>query len=360
MTALRNTYKIMKVFFKYIIVFFAAMLFAGAIIIGYFVNEFFIKKPAAGAAPIAFTIEKGASAKKVSKDLRAAGIIDNVFVFEIYVRLIRAEDIFQPGDYKFFPGENINAIVKEMTAINIKENKFTLIEGWTLKDIAKYLADKKFISRENDLYYLTGRPATDYRKTRIDFAGGWEYDFLADKPAYAGLEGYVYPDTYRVLTEAGVRGLLKKSLDNFDKKLTPELRVEIRRQGKTIFEVVIMASVVEKEVRGYEDRRLAADLFWRRLKMGMPLGADSTINYITGSGRARSTYDDLKIDSPWNTYKYAGLPLGPISNPSIEAIRATIYPAANNYLYFLTDKEGAVHFAKTAAEHSRNRAKYLE
>lgn len=307
-------------------------------------NEFFLKRPAQDAAPVAFTIEKGASVKKISKDLAAAGLIDNIFVFETYVWLLQAESIFQPGEYKFFPGTNINSVVKELIAINVEEDRFTIIEGWTLKDIAKYLENKKLIKQGADL----------------DVGGGWNYGFLADKPVYANLEGYVYPDTYRILVGAGARGLIKKSLDNFDKKLTPELRAEIKRQGKTIFEVVTMASIVEKEVRGYEDRRIVADLFWRRIKIGMPLGADSTINYITGSGRDRSTYDDLKIDSPYNTYKYAGLPRGPICNPSIEAIRAVIYPAANNYLYFLTDKDGAVHYARNSAEHNANRAKYLK
>lgn len=350
----------MKIVFKFFIIIFVFVLFVGTVMAGYFFNEFYFKKPAEGTAPVALTIEKGDSVKKISKNLKADGIIDNVFVFETYTRLIQAQDIFQAGDYKFLPGENINSIVKEMTAINIKENTFTLIEGWTLKDTAKYLVDKKIISREGDWYNLTGRPAVDYKKTKVDFSGRWKYDFLADKPAYVSLEGYIYPDTYFVLDEAGTKGLIKKSLDNFDKKLTPDLRAEIRRQGKTIFDIVTMASIVEKEVRGYEDRRIVADLFWRRVKMGMPLGADSTINFITSSGRDRSTYQDLQIDSPWNTYKYAGLPLGPICSPSIEAIRATIYPTPNNYLYFLTDKSGAVHYAKTAAEHAKNRAKYLD
>lgn len=350
----------MKTVFKCLIIIFLSVLFVGTVAAGYFFNEFYFKKPAVGVALMAFTVEKGDSVKKISNNLKADGIIKNAFVFEIYVRLIQAEDIFQAGDYKLLPGENINSIVKEMTAINIKENTFTLIEGWTLKDTAKYLVDKKIISREGDWYDLIGRPAVDYRKTKVDFSGGWKYDFLADKPAYASLEGYIYPDTYFVLAEAGTKGLIKKALDNFDRKLTPDLRTEIQRQGKTIFQVVTMASVVEKEVRGYEDRQKVADIFWRRVKMGMPLGADSTINYITQSGRDRSTYDDLKIDSPWNTYKYAGLPLGPICSPSIEAIRAAIYPTSNNYLYFLTDKNGAVHFAKTAAEHNANRARYLE
>ncbi len=350
----------MKKIFRWFAVFLILALFAGVILSGYFLNELFFKRPARGAEAVSFLVEKGESVKKIAGELQKTGIIPNAFIFEAYVRLIQAEDIFQAGDYNLLPGSPINTLVEALTSINIKENKFTLIEGWSLNDIADYLVGKKIVSRENDFYFLTGRPAVDYRKIKIDFVKNRTYDFLSDRPAYATLEGYIYPDTYRVLAEAGAEGLIKKALDNFGKKLTPELRAEISRQGKTIFQVVTMASVVENEVRGYEDRRIAADLFWRRLKIGMPLQADSTINYVTDSGRDRSTFDDLKIDSPWNTYKYGGLPLSPICNPSIEAIRAAIYPTPNNYLYFLTDKDGNVHYAKTVIEHAKNRTKYLK
>jgi len=349
----------MKIFRWLVIILFLAI-FAGVIFSGYFLNELYFKRPASGAEAAAFTVAKGESVKKIAGELQRAGIIPSAFIFESYVRLIQAEDIFQAGDYKLLPGSSINALVEALTSINIKESRFTLIEGWSLKDVADYLITKKTVSQENDFYFLTGRPATDYRKTKVDFVRNWTYDFLIDRPAYATLEGYVYPDTYRVLDEAGAEGLVKKALDNFGKKLTPELRAEISRQGKTIFQVITMASILENEVRGYEDRRMVADIFWRRIKIGMPLQADSTINYVTQSGRDRSTYDDLKIDSPWNTYKYAGLPLGPICSPSIEAIRAAVYPSPNSYLYFLTDKNGVVHYAKTTAEHAKNRAKYLD
>lgn len=349
----------MKLLFKYLLTTILLLMFAGAVSAGYFLNEFFLKRPAAGAAAAAFVIDKGESVKKISQALKDAGIINSAFIFESYVWLVGREGVFQPGEYGLKPGASIASLVDDLTAINVKESQFTLIEGWNLKDMAEYLEEKKLIKQDSGLYFLTGRPAVDYRKTKVDFQGGWNYGFLADKPAYVSLEGYIYPDTYKILAEGNAENLLKKALNNFDRKLTSELREEIKNQGKTIFEVVTLASIVEKEVRAYDDRRIVADLFWRRIAKGMPLQADSTINYITDSGRARSTFDDLKIDSPWNTYKYAGLPLGPISNPSIEAIRAVIYPQKNDYLYFLTGKGGKVYYAKTSAEHIRNR-KYLE
>jgi UPF0755 protein len=148
-------------------------------------------------------------------------------------------------------------------------------------------------------------------------------------------------------------------LDNFDKKLTQDLRDEIARQKKTIFEIVTMASILEKEVQTDEDRAMVADIFWRRLKAGMPLQADSTINYITGKSDSRANLTDIQIDSPYNTYKYPGLPVGPIGNPGLSAIKAAIYPKANGYWYFLTTDDGKVIYAKSFDEHKANKAKYL-
>jgi UPF0755 protein len=348
----------MKKAVKTITISFLFLLFAGATLAGYFANEFYWKRPAAGIAPVHFAIEQGSGVKTIGADLAKAGIIKNRFVFETYVWLTASQGIFQAGEYDVRPGVSIANLVAQLTEIVIKSWRITLIEGWTLKDMTENLQAQKIIKDVKELYALTGRPLIDYRKTPVDYSP-WNHSFLSDKPPYLGLEGYVYPDTYYVLQKDGVRGLVQKALNNFDRKLTPEMRAEIKRQGKTIFQVVTLASVVEREVRGYDDRRIVADLFWRRIKIGMPLQADSTINYITDSGRDRSTYDDLKIDSPWNTYKYAGLPLGPISNPSIESIRAVIYPTSNDYLYFLTDKNGVVHYGRTGAEHTKNRAKYL-
>ncbi|MFA5133911.1 MAG: endolytic transglycosylase MltG [Patescibacteria group bacterium] len=347
-------------FVKYFFITLIFIIFAAVTVAGYFTLEFFWKKPSSNAKIVVFNITKGDGVKRISAALKDAGIIKSTFGFETYVWLVGLDGVFQPGEYGLRAGENISSLVRELTTVSTKENQFTLIEGWDLIDIAKYLQEKKLIKNDDEFYYLTGRPGVDYRKEKVDFKGGWNYEFLSDKPAYANLEGFIYPDTYRILAEGNVESLIKKALNNFDKKLTSDLREEIGRQKKTIFEVVTMASVVEKEIGSYEDRRIVADIFWRRLKMGMALQADSTVNYITQSGRARSTYADLKTDSPWNTYKYSGLPLGPICNPSIEAIKATIYPQKNDYLFFLTDKNGVTHYAKTNAEHNINRAKYLK
>jgi UPF0755 protein len=148
-------------------------------------------------------------------------------------------------------------------------------------------------------------------------------------------------------------------LNNFDNKLPPELREEIAKQKKTIFEIITMASVIEKEARG-EDMALISDIFWRRIGEGIALQSDATVNYATGKYETQPSLDDLEIDSPYNTYKYRGLPKGPIGNPGLEAIRAAIYPKANNYWYFLHTKDGQTIYSRNFNEHKANKLKYLQ
>jgi len=154
--------------------------------------------------------------------------------------------------------------------------------------------------------------------------------------------------------------LIKKTLNNFDKKLKASTRDEISKQGKTIFEVLTLASIIEREVPNKVDKKMIADIFLKRLKVGIGLQSDATINYVTGKGLAQPSYADLEIDSPYNTYKYRGLPPGPISNPGIDSIEAVVYPTSNDYYYFLTTHEGEVIYSIDYDEHLTNKAKYLD
>jgi len=346
----------MKIYIKILI--FTILLFP-VLIVGYILHTFFVQEPDTSNTPITFVITKGTGVASISSNLKKSGIIESDTLFKIYVLVFGLDKNFQPGDFYLTPGLNYKKLVEELTKVRISEKSFTIIEGWKLKDIADGLIKAGWINNEDELYKLTGRPAYDYRGKNIQLENSWDYDFLASKPKGANLEGYIYPDTYKVLEEEGVEVLLTKALDNFDKKLTTELRAEIEKRGESIYDILIIASILEKEVNTFNDRQIVSDIIRRRIKYNMPLQMDSTVNYFTNSGRARSTYGDLAVDSPWNTYKYAGLPLGTISNPSILSIRAAIYPKANNYLYFLTDKSGNVYFASTGAEHQANR-KYLD
>lgn len=309
-----------------------------------------------------FGISAGQSVNQISSHLKEQGIIKSMFIFEAYIWLKKLGSKMQIGEYEIAPRTPISKLARDFTASpEQRERKITIPEGWTVRDIGFYF-ENLGIAQAEELQELVGFQAADYRKNREfpelkDFSA--EFNFLADKSKYLGLEGYLFPDTYRLRANAKIEDIVKKMLDNFGKKFTPELRAEVSRQKKTIFDIVRMASLLEAEVRGKTDKEIVADIFWRRLALGMPLQADSTINYFTFKKNARSESKDLKKDSPWNTYKYRGLPLGPIGNPGLESILAAIYPKSNQYLYFLTDKDGNVHYAKTFDEHNKNRRRYL-
>ena len=170
------------------------------------------------------------------------------------------------------------------------------------------------------------------------------------------LEGYIYPDTY-FLDPADFKpeDLIYLTLDNFEKKIT-ELP---KSQSKYSFhQIITMASIIENEVRNFSDRKMVSGILWKRLENAWPLGADATLLYITNDRKITS--EDLEIDSPYNTRKYAGLPPGPVSNPSIESITAAIFPEQSNYWFYLTTLDtGEVIYAETNEEHNANRKKYL-
>ena len=185
-------------------------------------------------------------------------------------------------------------------------------------------------------------------------------------PKNLSLEGYLFPDTYYFRKEEGgdgkegIKNFVKLMLTNFDKKLTPALRTEIERQKKSIFEIVTTSSLIEKEVRTFDDKKIVSGILRKRLKTGIPLQIDATIVFITGKKTTEISIEETKIDSPYNTYKYKGLPLGPIANPGIESIIAALYPESSEYWYYLSAPDGKTIFSRTLEEHNIAKFKYLK
>jgi len=258
---------------------------------------------------------------------------------------------------------------KPVEIIPAAEKTIKVLEGWTLRDIASRLEDNNLSSKE-DFFAVAGEPQTDYRRA-IDgeppFDFSKEFNFLDDKPKYYGLEGYLFPDTYRVYASSTPADVIRKMLANFDKKLTPQMRADIKAQGKTIYEIITLASLIEKEAPidyysgDNKDAKLIAGVFLNRLRIGQGLQADATLSYIFNDNKPAHSGAELEVDSPYNTYKYRGLPPGPICNPGILAIEAAIYPAQTDYNYFLTPKgKREVIYARTYEEHLNNKYKYLK
>lgn len=244
------------------------------------------------------------------------------------------------------------------------DRSVTLIEGWNSKQIADKLADSQLGFSAVDFLKVAGQPRQDYRSLPAsqwpeDFSD--RYDFLNDKPKYVGLEGYLFADTYRFRPSSSPEEAIEKMLDNFDRQLTPKMRQDIAKQGKSIYQIVTMASLLEKEVKTEKDMKVVSDIFWSRIKNGQRLESCATLAYIIGQNKPQYSFEETRIDSPYNTYINDGLPPGPIGSPSLKAIRAAIYPTANDYNFFLTRPDnGATVFSHDFEEHKANKAKYLE
>ncbi|MFA5853565.1 MAG: endolytic transglycosylase MltG [Patescibacteria group bacterium] len=308
---------------------------------------------------VVYVVNPGDGARVIAQGLEKAKLIrsEKYFLFIVWRRGNQAK--FASGAFELSPSMTTGEIETMLAGGKpiSNERNVTVLEGWTLDDVAEYL-EKEGVASQKEFYAEVGESAKFAKAGELP---DWEasYPALKGLPETSSLEGYLFPDTYRIYADGGAKALVRRMLDNFETKLTPELRKEIASSGRSIRDIVIMASVIEREVRGAEDSAMVSDVFWKRVDAGKGLEADSTVNYITGHSKPSVSWDETRIDHPWNTYKYRGLPAGPIGNPGMTAILAAIRPKSNPYWYFLTDKEGKVHYGKTLDEHNANKAKYL-
>ena len=249
----------------------------------------------------------------------------------------------------FFPKPTPKIVYKAEETIKI-------LEGWTNQDIADYFSNRGKWTKTEFLEVSDSASSTEYY-----FA---KYNFFDAKKSPDSLEGYLFPDTYRIFASSTISEVVTKMLDNFDHKLTPQMRSDIKKQGKTISEIVTMASIIEKEApfngQDNSDAKIVSGIFWNRIENGQALQSDATLSYIYKDNRPTHSGEELNNSSPYNTYKFRGLPPGPICNPGLLALEAAIYPANTNFNYFLTAPDGNIYYAKTYDEHLKNKNKYLK
>jgi len=311
-----------------------------------------------------FEIKEGEGVHQISRNLKSQGLIANSFIFETYIWATKSGSKILAGEHKINDHWSIRQLVNFLISGNALENErtITILEGWNLRDIVNYFVKEGIITESDELYGLVGYPGVDYTGNFTlpnpkDFSS--DYEFLIEKPKNLSLEGYLFPDTYRVYKNASLEDIIKKMLDNFDKKIDSKILGEIDNQNKKLYDILTLASIIEKEAKTLEDKKRVAGVYYNRLKIGMALQADPTVNYITEKQTDRPSHEDLEVKSLYNTYKYPGLPPGPICNPGLDSIMAAIYPEKNNYMYFLNTPDGKMIFSKTLSEHRRNREKYF-
>lgn len=282
---------------------------------------------------ISFRVTNGDGVRVIASNLAEENLIRSSTAFFVLVKLMGIERNLQAGEFRLNRTMDSRTIARELTH-GFEDVWITTLEGWRNEEIANVLA------KNLDL------PESEFlREARI---------------------GYMFPDTYLIPQDATAGAIIDIFIKAFNKKVDDRMKADIRTNGMSLEEVVILASIVEREGKTDEDRPVIAGILLNRLKAGWPLQADATLQYALGYQAGEKTWwkkalfeEDKKIRSPYNTYQNPGLPPGPISNPGLAAIRSVVYPKQTEYWYYLHDPSGVVHYATTLEEHNANIVKYL-
>ena len=297
-----------------------------------------------------FEITLGESPASIASRLEEARLIPDAGAFTDYLVYRGLDTTLQAGNYTLSPQSTPLDIADALQDATPKEVTLTILDGWRLEEIAATLPTSG----------LEFSPETFLSATSTGPQG---YPFLGKQPEDKSLEGFLFPGSYRLPRQSTVDQVIAVLLEAFQEQLTPDLLAGFERQGLNIYEAVVLASIVERETVVDDEMPLIASVFLNRLAAGMPLEADSTAQYGLGYQEKTRTWwknplslDDLQVDSPYNTYRYGGLPPGPISNPGLNALRAVAFPAQADYYYFRAacDGSGEHRFAETFEEPLKN------
>ncbi|MDR2356078.1 MAG: endolytic transglycosylase MltG [Clostridiales Family XIII bacterium] len=290
---------------------------------------------AADTANVKVTIPQGAGTLAIAEILKDADLIRNETLFRVKSKTDGLDGRYKAGVYFLTRDMSMRQIMEALeTGAKAETNRFTIPEGLTVAETAETLAEAGLIEAAD---FIAETETGDFGAYRfLDGAAG-------------GLEGYLYPETYDVYTDATARDLIDRMLAHFDKLFTEECYGKAEALGLSVHEIVTIASLIERETRVPEERALVASVIRNRLAKGMPLQIDATVQYALGEQKERLSYADLEIDSPYNTYKIEGLPPGPICSPRIECIEAALNPADTDYLYYVLRPEldGRHNFTKS-------------
>ncbi len=314
------------------------------------INRIFFQSPKPGAQAITFTVTSGDSFSEVDKRLKEQGIIANGLWFRVAAEFSGLTDNLQAGVYSLTPDQSYGDILSHLTTSEVTDISITFPEGLTIAQMGELVHTKFGISTD------------DWAKATGQYSKFETHPFVvrAKKPDDVDLEGYLFPDTYRFFADATADDIVKKMIDTMEARVGEISAPTGDSKDMTFHEVLTLASIVQREVRKPSEMKNVADVFLKRLSIGMALQADSTVNYVTGGKDPSISLNERDIMSPYNTYKNPGLPPGPISNPGLDALTAVIHPATNSYLYFLTDDLGNVYYAQTFDQHIQNKARYLK
>lgn len=304
-----------------------------------------ISAPSADAKEVRFTITRGASAETIGKNLKEAGIIKDTLAFKLYLQSKGLTSKLPPGQFRIPRNLTMPAVV-DFLMEGPAEFWVTIPEGYRREQIPS-----AFIKSLE----LSGAAAEEFEEEFLEASGG--------------MEGFLYPDTYLFAPDVSGAQAVALLRATFDKKFSPT-PAELSAVGLTLEEVVTLASIIERETKSPKERPVVAGIYFNRLDAGWPLQVDATLQYAIANVKCRMpsvecswweipTAEDKEFDSRYNTYKYPGLPPGPIANPGLTSLEAVINPEDTPYWYYIHDSEGVIHYAETLEEHNRNVTRYL-
>lgn len=277
---------------------------------------------------VMFTVPPGAGIKAIARDLKSQGLIRNPFIFTIMTQQSGLDKKIQAGDFRLSPSLSSKEIASRLSK-GVEDIWVTIPEGKRAEEIAAILKDKI-----------------------PEYESSWEDELVKH-------EGYLFPDTYLIPHNATIESIITLLTSTFAERYKA---VTTNKNDLTKEQIVILASLIEREARHDQDRPLISSVMHNRLEIGMPLQIDATVQYAIGTEgdwwKRDLTLDDLKVNSSYNTYLVTGLPPSPISNPGLKALQAAANPADTDYLYYITDKNGINHYAKTGDEHNANIRRY--
>lgn len=330
---------------------------------GYYVMDQ-LKPTHASQQEVVFTIPAGVSSQEIAQILEEHGLIRNAMIFTYYLKWKNLGTGFQAGTYAMTPGMEIQDIIQKLNqGETVKEEtiRLTVPEGYTIRQILALLEEAGF--NRGELEQIVNDPSMFGPGFLEEAEEGGEALKAAGIPEHEGyqyrLEGYLFPETYELPKDATAYDAVLRMVQELDRKLAelPEgWEKQLEDNGITFHEMMTIASLVEREVSVDHERPLVAGVIYNRMKKGMPLQIDATVQYALEEPKERLFEKDLQIESPYNTYLIDGLPPGPIASPGLASIHAALYPEPTEYLFYVTKKDGSGehYFAETYEEHLQN------
>jgi UPF0755 protein len=290
--------------------------------------------------PVQVRIPRSATASRIAALLHRHRIIRSAWAYDIYLHVLRRGDRFRAGLYTLSPNMTLAQITTDLENGGTRDDRIrvTIPEGYTLPQIAAAL-EEKGVTKASAFMKLAHNPAA-FSDVPLDFP-----------MPHRTLEGYLFPDTYPFDPSTPPEKVIRTMLLNFSSRFVRPYQHDIGASGRNVHEIVTLASLVEREALIPADRARIAGVLDNRLRRGIPLAVDATVLYALGHHKDRVLYADLKVNSPYNTYKHKGLPPGPIASPGLASLEAALHPEKNDYLFYVAMPNGAHVFSATAREH---------